>query len=171
MSERRPVPPLLLIAIAALAACDDMANQPKQNPYESYSITAAPDTRTPPENVVAREAVAVAPPPVTASLLHRGQARFDIYCAPCHGRTGDGDGMIVQRGFPRPPSYHIDRLREAPVQHFYDVITHGYGAMFPYAARVAPQDRWAIAAYIRALQESQHQPVASLSDAERGRIE
>jgi cytochrome c553 len=96
------------------------------------------------------------PLPVTRDLLRRGQERYDIYCAVCHGPGGDGDGMIVQRGFPRPPSYHIDRLRAAPIGHFYRVIAEGYGVMYPYATRVAPADRWKIAAYIRALQLSRH---------------
>ena len=95
------------------------------------------------------------------ALLERGQQRFNIYCSPCHSRAGDGNGMVVQRGFPHPPSYFADNLVKAPNQHFYDVITNGYGAMFPYAARVAPADRWAIIAYIRALQASEH---ASLAD-------
>jgi hypothetical protein len=98
--------------------------------------------------------VEVFPFPVTREVLERGRERFDIYCAPCHGRTGDGNGMIVQRGFPVPPSYHIERLRTAPVGHFVDVITMGYGVMYSYAERVEPPDRWAIAAYIRALQKS-----------------
>ena len=98
-----------------------------------------------------------------AELLSRGQQRFDIYCAVCHSRTGDGNGMIVQRGFPQPPSLHEQRLRDAPPGHFFDVITNGYGVMYPYASRVSPEDRWAIAAYIRALQLSQH---AAPSDAE-----
>lgn len=98
------------------------------------------------------------PVPLTESLLQRGRERFDIYCAPCHGRSGDGQGMVVQRGFPAPPSFHTDKLREAPDSHFYQVITHGYGVMYPYADRVAPADRWAIVAYVRALQLSQHAP-------------
>lgn len=96
------------------------------------------------------------PLPVTESLLRRGQERYDIYCAVCHGLGGDGDGVIVQRGFPRPPSYHIPRLRQAPIGHFYRVITDGYGVMYPYASRVTPEDRWKIAAYIRALQLSRN---------------
>jgi mono/diheme cytochrome c family protein len=98
------------------------------------------------------------PYPVTMALLQRGQQRFDIYCAPCHGRSGTGDGMIVRRGFPAPPSYHTERLRNAPDSHFYQVISDGYGVMYPYADRIAPADRWAIVAYIRALQLSQHAP-------------
>lgn len=98
------------------------------------------------------------PLPVTMPLLNRGRERFNIYCAPCHGRSGDGQGMVVQRGFPAPPSYHSQKLRHASDGHFYQVITHGYGVMYPYADRVDPQDRWAIVAYIRALQLSQHAP-------------
>jgi mono/diheme cytochrome c family protein len=105
------------------------------------------------------------------ALLERGQERFRIYCTPCHSELGDGHGMIVQRGFPPPPSYHIDRLREAPIQHFYDVITQGYGAMYPFADRVSPQDRWAIAAYIRALQKSQSVSIADLPAGERGALQ
>ena len=102
------------------------------------------------------------PYPVTMQLLERGRERFDIYCAPCHSRVGDGDGRVARRGFPHPPSYHIDRLENAPDRHFYDVITHGYGVMYPYADRVSPEDRWAIVAYIRALQLSQDAPRAAL---------
>ncbi len=96
------------------------------------------------------------PYPITIALLKRGQERFDIYCAPCHSRVGDGDGLVPRRGFPHPPSYHTDRLRNAPDRHFYDVITNGYGVMYSYGDRVPPEDRWAIVAYIRALQLSQH---------------
>lgn len=99
------------------------------------------------------------PFPATMEVLERGQQQYEIYCAPCHSRTGDGDGMIVQRGFQPPPSFHTDRLREAPLQHVYNVITNGYGAMYSYAGRVSPEDRWAIAAYIRALQYSQNAPL------------
>jgi mono/diheme cytochrome c family protein len=99
---------------------------------------------------------------LTLATLERGRQRFDIFCSPCHGRTGDGHGMVVQRGFPAPPSYHQDRLRTAPDSHFYDVITHGYGAMYSYAARVPPADRRAIVAYIRALQLSRYAPVGTL---------
>jgi mono/diheme cytochrome c family protein len=93
---------------------------------------------------------------VDRALLERGQARFNIYCAPCHSRLGDGRGMIVRRGFPSPPSFHIERLRAAPPGHFFVVMTKGYGAMYSYAARVEPRDRWAIAAYVKALQLSQN---------------
>jgi mono/diheme cytochrome c family protein len=93
---------------------------------------------------------------ITKKVLLRGQERFNIYCSPCHGGTGDGKGLIVQRGFQTlPPSFHIDRLRKAPVGYFVDVISHGFGAMYSYASRVKPEDRWAIIAYIRALQRTQ----------------
>ena len=96
------------------------------------------------------------PYPITADVLQRGRQRFEIYCAPCHGYTGDGDGLVVQRGFNPPPSYNTDRLRQAPVGHFFDVVTSGFGAMPSYAAQIPVQDRWAIVAYIRALQRSQY---------------
>lgn len=96
------------------------------------------------------------PVPVTKELVDRGQERYNIYCIVCHGPAGNGDGMIVRRGFPQPPTYHDDRLRNAPVGHFFDVITNGWGKMNSYAYQVQPADRWAIAAYIRALQVSQN---------------
>ena len=109
--------------------------------------------------------------PLTLQLLKRGQERFNIFCSPCHGRTGYGNGMIVQRGFLHPPSYHIDRLRQAPIGHFFEVPTNGFGAMPSYAAQVPVQDRWAIAAYIRALQLSQNAPLAAVPPAERQKLE
>lgn len=112
-----------------------------------------------------------APLKLTPQLLERGRERFDIYCAVCHGLTGDGNGEVVQRGFPAPPTYHSDRLRNAPIGHFYDVITNGYGVMYPYASRVEPNDRWAIAAYIRALQLSQHATLGDLPPNEQRRGE
>lgn len=108
---------------------------------------------------------------VTREVLERGRERYDIYCSVCHGRTGEGNGMIPQRGFPTPPSYHIDRLRQAPVGHFFDVMTQGYGVMYPYASRVEPKDRWAIAAYIRALQLSHDARLADAPSADRARLE
>ncbi|MBV9891736.1 MAG: cytochrome c [Rhizobacter sp.] len=101
----------------------------------------------------------------TMALLERGRERFEIVCSPCHSVVGDGDGTVVRRGFPRPPSYHQERLRNAPDRHFFDVITNGYGVMYAYADRVAPEDRWAIVAYIRALQLSQHAELARLPAA------
>jgi mono/diheme cytochrome c family protein len=109
------------------------------------------------EDAEARDAASAAQHPgaVTAELLRRGQDRYTIYCAPCHSALGDGDGRIVRRGFPHPPSYHIDRLRNAPDRHLFDVMTQGYGIMYSYADRLDPRDRWAVVAYIRALQRSQ----------------
>ena len=111
---------------------------------------------------------------VSNELMKRGRDRFDIYCSPCHGRLGDGQGMIAKRGYQlkRPVgNYHSDRLRKMPVGHFYDVITNGYGAMYSYASRIEPQDRWAIVAYIRVLQLSQHTPVNDLTPEEKGKID
>ena len=109
------------------------------------------------------------PFPITRDVLLRGQDRFTIFCTPCHGRTGEGNGMIVQRGFQAPPSFHSDRLRQAPVGHFFDMITNGYGAMYSYADRV--DDRWAIVAYIRALQLSEHATLDDVPSAERQQLE
>lgn len=150
-----------------------MVDQQKLKPFAENDFFAdARGSRVPPPHTVARGQLradeqfytgkignalaANFPIPVTRELVARGQQRFDIYCAVCHGATGAGNGMIVQRGFPAPPSFDEQRLRDAPVGHFVDVITNGYGVMYSYASRVSPEDRWAIAAYIRALQLSQH---------------
>jgi mono/diheme cytochrome c family protein len=155
-----------------LAACDlSMTQQRKFTTYASTSLWPDGTSARPlPNHVVAqgdvtRAAEAKTPPPITAELLARGQERYGVFCTPCHGLAGDGDGIIVAHGFPAPPSYHIDRLAAAPAQHFYDVMTNGYGVMFGYADRVAPRDRWAIAAYIRALQLSRRATVAQVPDA------
>ena len=111
------------------------------------------------------------PFPITAADLSRGRERYNIYCSPCHDYTGSGNGMIVQRGFPAPPSFHIDRLRQAPAGHFFDVMTNGFGLMYSYASRVSPEDRWRIAAYIRALQLSQHGSTADVPEPQRPALE
>lgn len=169
----------LALAIGAATACRvDMHVQPRYDPLASSTFfpdgrserPAVPgtvvhgDLRTDElrytgkiNGVVANEF----PFPITRADLDRGRQRFNVYCSPCHDYTGSGHGMIVQRGFQAPPSYHIERLRNAPVGHFFDVMTNGFGAMYSYAGRVAPDDRWRIAAYIRALQLSQH---ANLND-------
>jgi mono/diheme cytochrome c family protein len=108
---------------------------------------------------------------VDRALLERGRERYDIHCAVCHGYTGGGDGIVVQRGFPAPPSLHSARLREAPVGHFIDVMTNGYGVMYPVRARVVPRDRWAIAAYLRALQASRRATLDEVPPEERKRLE
>jgi mono/diheme cytochrome c family protein len=108
---------------------------------------------------------------IDGRLMSRGRQRFDIYCAPCHGRTGSGDGMIVRRGYRAPPSLHDDRLRSAAIGHFFDVMTNGFGAMPDYSEQVTPEDRWAIIAYIRALQFSQHATVGDIPAGERARLD
>jgi mono/diheme cytochrome c family protein len=107
---------------------------------------------------------------ISHEILNRGQERFDIFCAPCHGRLGDGEGMVSRRGFRHPPSYHTEQLRKAPVGHFYDVITNGFGAMQDYATQIAPEDRWAIVAYIRALQLSQNATLAEVPENQRRQL-
>jgi mono/diheme cytochrome c family protein len=162
----------LLLLGPALAACDNLAKQPKDK--TDTPANAAPDEYvwplSPPAHTLARDNAPTTPPPLSLALLERGRQRFDIYCAPCHAPLGDGRGMVVRRGFPAPPSYYGERLRHAPFKLFYDVITHGYGMMYSYADRVQPSDRWAIAAYIRALQQSQDMPVAELSAAEKAQL-
>jgi mono/diheme cytochrome c family protein len=161
---------LAMITVSALVAgCSgsNMDSQPKYHEYEpgalfsSGTALQAPVPGTVARDDLDRDTESVEKPQVTVALLKRGRDRFEVYCTPCHDRTGRGAGIVVQRGMPKPPSYHDTRLRNAPDQHFYDVISNGYGAMFSYADRVRPRDRWAIVAYIRALQMSQH---ASLAD-------
>jgi hypothetical protein len=172
--------PVALVLLTATGCRRDMFQQPSEKPLErsDFFRDNRMASRPLPPHTIARghldedeafytgkigtNLVTTFPFPITRSVLLRGQERFDIYCAPCHSRAGDGNGMIVQRGFPHPPSLLAERLRAAPVQHFYDVITNGYGAMFPYRARVAPADRWAIAAYIRALQASGNASLAEV---------
>ena len=166
--------PLLLAALLlAAAACrQEMYDQPRYKPLGKSDFFADNRQARPPvEGTVARgmlradsrlyagkegnALVAVFPLPVTRQLLGRGQQRYNIYCAPCHDRTGAGNGMVVQRGYRQPPSFHIARLRDQPVGHFFDVISNGLGAMPDYAAQIPVEDRWAIVAYVRALQLSQ----------------
>ena len=111
------------------------------------------------------------PFPVTAQVVARGQQRFSIYCTPCHGRLGNGEGMVVQRGFKRPTSFHVDRLRDAPPGYFFDVMTNGFGAMSDYASQVPVEDRWAIVAYVKALQLSQHASIADVPEAKRASLD
>jgi mono/diheme cytochrome c family protein len=112
----------------------------------------------------------VFPYPVTQEIVERGRERYNVFCSPCHGFSGDGDGMIVQRGLRHPPSFHEDRLRAAPAGHYFDVITNGFGVMYPYGYRVPPRDRWAIIAYVRALQLSRQVPIGDVPDAERSKL-
>lgn len=156
--------PVLLLPL--LGSCDDMIHQRKVNPWNRGAGDPAPV----PAQTVQFQEKPVAPPPVTMALLERGQARFRIYCTPCHSELGNGHGMIVQRGFSPPPDYNLPRVKDAPTAHYYDVITNGYGAMYSFAQRVPPRDRWAIAAYIRALQLSQHTMVADLTDQQKAAL-
>ncbi len=152
-------------AFLFLSGCDDMVVQPKQKVYSPQVGPAA----LPPDTVEFGSG-AVPAPSLTPALLRRGQERYRIYCTPCHSEIGDGRGMVVQRGFPPPPSFHIDRLRGASPQYFFDVITQGRGVMYSFADRVQSQDRWAIAAYIKALQRSQNVPVSQLSPDVVGKL-
>ncbi len=167
----------MLLIIVALAGCDEMNKQPRYDHYEASKLFASGTSlQAPPDSTVARDAAAEAAaltqqPAMSQALLQRGRERYGIYCTPCHDLAGAGHGMVPSRGFPEPPSFHIARLREAPPSYFVDVITHGHGVMYAYADRVSAEDRWAIAAYIRALQLSQYAPVASLSDDDRQKLD
>ncbi len=118
-----------------------------------------------------QELVTTFPFPITSEVMARGQQRFQIYCTPCHGRLGNGEGMVVQRGFKKPTSFHIDRLRDAPPGYFFDVMTNGFGAMSDYASQVPVEDRWAIVAYVKALQLSQHASVDDVPETKRASLD
>lgn len=170
---------LVLAALLMLAAssCDQMIHQSRYDYAEKSSLFAdGKSLQAPPDGTVARgdpawRTALAERPAITAALLARGRERFGIYCAVCHDASGHGHGVVPSRGFPQPPDFHIARLRDAPSDYFVDVITHGHGAMYSYADRVAPADRWAIAAYIRALQLSQDAALADLPPTERSRLE
>ncbi|MGO8953607.1 MAG: c-type cytochrome [Rhodomicrobium sp.] len=164
--------PAVLLAVLALAGCDvSMTEQPKYNTYvPSRFWDNGASARPIPANTVAQgdlklEAAAKTPPPVTEALLAKGEQRFNAFCSPCHGLSGYGDGMIVQRGYPAPPSFHRDKLRKAKAQELFNVITNGHGVMYSYADRVDVKDRWAIVAYVRALQLSQNATAALVPEA------
>ncbi|HTA52251.1 MAG TPA: cytochrome c [Candidatus Acidoferrum sp.] len=178
------------LGAAALLLCGcrlDMHIQPKYLPYEPTDFFGdGRSERQPVPGTVARgqlrldelmftgrENGVVAdkfPFPITKADLDRGRERYNVYCTPCHDYSGTGRGMIVQRGFPQPPSYHIQRLRDAPAGHFFEVMTNGFGAMYSYAARVEPADRWRIAAYIRVLQLSRNAKVDDVPESERATL-
>jgi Cytochrome C oxidase, cbb3-type, subunit III len=168
------------VAVVLLSAgCrQDMHDQPKYEPLEAGAFFRDGQASRPlVEGTVARgqlrddehlytgkvngQPATTFPFPITREFMDRGRQRYEIYCAACHDRAGTGRGMIVRRGYRQPQSFHIDRLREAPPGHFYDVITNGFGAMPDYRAQILPEDRWAVVAYIRALQLSQHAPDAA----------
>ena len=183
MRRLRKISPLGFLAALALAGCrQDMHDQPRFKPLAQSDFYADLRSARPPvDGTVARGQLHedayfysaklgnnpgdYMPFPVTGDVLARGRERFNIYCAPCHSRLGDGNGMIVQRGFRAPPSYHTERLRKAPLGYFFDVMTNGFGAMPEYASQIPPRDRWTIVAYIRALQLSQE---ATASDVPPG---
>ena len=167
---------LAILVLAVVSGCkrEDMYTQRVIRQWDRD--TNSPDqssVRPPVLGTLAREQPdepVPAPRMIDAALVARGQARYSIFCAPCHADSGDGEGMIVQRGFPHPPSFHLSRFVHARAQVFYDAITYGHGAMYSYAARVPPPDRWAIAAYIRALQLSQATPMAMLTPQDRAQM-
>ncbi len=185
-SRRRAL--ALLVCLIMFGACrQDMHNQPKYIPLrDSEFFKDGSSARPLVEDTVARgtlqedaafytgkengAVVATLPLPLTQEVLDRGEQRFNIYCAPCHDRTGGGNGMIVRRGYRQPPSYHVDRLRQVPIGHFFDVMTNGFGAMPDYRAQISPRDRWAIAAYIRALQLSQHATESDVPAEDRPKL-
>lgn len=176
----------VLWSVAGFSACliasgcrQDMQDQPKYKTLGyNHFFEDGRDSRPIPPNTVARgtlnedaafyqgkedgKDIDYFPIVITQAVIERGQNRFNIYCSPCHGRLGNGLGMIVRRGMKQPPSYHIDRLRTAPVGHFFDVVTNGYGVMLNYSAQIQPADRWAIVSYIRALQYSENAKVTDL---------
>jgi mono/diheme cytochrome c family protein len=180
---------ILISLLAAFGGCrPDMQNQPKAKPLsQSDFFPDGTNARSLPPHTVARGAeiggtalstgltngvyVTELPVKLTPELLARGREKFEAICAECHDRTGSGNGMVVQGGFPQPPSLHADRLRNAPIGHFFDVMTNGYGVMSSNATRVSSADRWAIAAYIRALQLSHHSKLTDLEVGERKQLE
>lgn len=181
---------LLLGAAAcamALSGCDmalrqDMADQPKNRPLSPSEFFADGRSERPLiENTVPRGSLdndvynvskdyAGFPLAVDEKLLQRGEDRYKVFCTPCHGLQGDGNGMAAVRGMKHPPSYHIERLRQAPNGYFYDVITNGFGVMYSYSERIAPRDRWAIIAYVRALQLSRNAKVSDLPESLREKV-
>jgi len=179
----------LLFALALAGCRYDMQDQPRYEPLESSTFfDDGRASRAPVAGTVARghldedtvffagvEAngamVTAIPMPVDRALLDRGRERYDIYCSPCHDRVGGGAGMIVQRGYKQPPTFHDDRMRSLPPGYYYNVIRNGFGVMPSYAAQVPANDRWAIVAYIRALQRSQNATLADVPESQRGKLQ
>lgn len=165
---------LLSILVAGCKIQQDMAHQPKNRPLSPSAFFDDGHSERPIiENTVAHGSIAeddlfvpkdsnAFPLPLTPQLLARGQERYKIFCTPCHGLQGDGNGMVSMRGMKHPPTYHQPRLRQVPNGYIYDVITNGFGGMLGYSAQIPPADRWAIIAYFRALQLSRNAPVSDL---------
>ena len=176
------------ISLVAIAGCrQDMHNQPKYRPLRASDFFPNGSSARPAvEGTIARGTLQTdaafftgkngalfvneLPFPVTKEVLDRGQERFNIYCSPCHDRTGNGNGLVVQRGYPKPPTFHIERLRNIEAGYFFDVITNGFGRMPDYKAQVTPRDRWNIVAYIRALQLSQHATTADVPGGDPAKL-
>ena len=187
-SPRVLVPLVLALAVGVAACRQDMHDAPRYEAYEaSESFPDGRASRVPPAGTVARgwlredealytgkvdgQLVDAIPFAVSHADLKRGQERFNIFCTPCHGRLGDGQGMVVQRGLRQAASYHQDRLRQERIGYFFDVITNGFGAMQGYAEQVPVRDRWLIAAYVRTLQFSQHASIDDVPPERRGELE
>ena len=190
MARPRPSALGVLLILAALSGCGTagMENQPRYEPLEaSQFFPDGMSARPLVPGTVARgqlrlndalysgrsngQLVAELPVKLNRALVERGRERYNIFCVVCHDRTGSGEGMIPRRGFRRPPSFHIDRLRNAPVGHFYDVMTNGFGVMPSYAVQIEPRDRWAIISYVRALQLSRNVPAGELGPEVRAQLE
>jgi len=170
---------LLPFALLLAMSCrQKMANQPRYDPYESSDFFTDGMSARPriPGTVARGELNTLAevkdgfPIAISRAVLDRGEQRYNIYCAPCHGRLGDGAGMIPSRGYRRPPSFHTETLRARPTGHYFDVMTNGFGSMPSYRTMIPPQDRWAIIAYIRALQLSQNGTLADVPPADRAQL-
>ena len=159
---------LLAWPLLLLVGCDDMTSQPVLEGDRAVAeLPGGTSTQPPIPGTVALGALppaeaARAPERWTGARLLRGRDRYETFCTPCHGVQGDGDGIVVARGFPRPPSLHEERLREAPDRHLYEIVTHGVGDMYPFAGKLDLADRWAVVGYLRALQLARHAPAERL---------
>jgi mono/diheme cytochrome c family protein len=188
LTKKRALAALAVLPVLLVAGCrQDMHDNPRYEPLEASRTAAGQSSsRMLIEGTVARGHLndddllytgmadgtpsAEFPFAITRTELDRGENRYNVYCAPCHSQTGDGRGMVVQRGYRQPPSFHIDRLRDVPPGYMFDVITNGFGVMPDYRAQITAEDRWAIVAYVKALQLSQHATQADVPESERGKL-
>ncbi len=187
MKSRTRLAAALLCVVAVTGCRQDMHNQPKYRPLRSSDFFSNGSSARPlVEGAIARGTlqtdaafftgkngamlVSDLPFPVTQEVIDRGQQRYNIYCSPCHDGTGSGNGLVVQRGYPKPPSFHIDRLRQIEAGYFFDVMTNGFGRMPDYRVQITPRDRWNIVAYIRALQLSQHAGTADVPGGDPAKV-
>ena len=188
MRAPRPLGVLLAVTSSLMGCRRDMQDQPKYRPFRGSTFFGDERSARPlvagtvargqlqEESLLAAAKSGTAfadalPMPVDAALLRRGQERYTIYCSPCHGWLGRGDGMVVRRGYRQPSSFHVDRLRAQPAGYFFDAISHGFGAMPDYAAQIPVADRWAIVAYVRVLQLSQNVPASDLTPEARAQLD